>query len=114
MGGVRIDALGYGTLSGWQTLQIAQRPNYISTNPNDRIVVADANGVLKTIARSEVGGRANNSGKLHIIKDASDITPAIIEGCPVFDSEMFAQNEEKLPKGGLYRIKGSGALMIKY
>ncbi|MNK22714.1 hypothetical protein D3C87_409950 [compost metagenome] len=114
LGGVRIDALGYGTLSGWQTLQIAQRPNYISTNPNDRIVVADANGVLKTIARSEVGGRANNSGKLHIIKDASDITPAIIEGCPVFDSEMFAQNEEKLPKGGLYRIKGSGALMIKY
>lgn len=114
LGGVRIDALGYGTLSGWQTLQIAQRPNYISTNPNDRNVVADANGVLKTIARSEVGGRANTSGKLHVIKDASDITPAIIEGCPVFDSELLAQNEDKLPKGGLYRIKGSGVLMIKY
>jgi len=42
------------------------------------------------------------------------LQPIIIEGCPVFESEMLAQNEEKLPKGGLYRIKGTGNLMIKY
>lgn len=114
LGGVRIDALGYGTLSNWQTLQISQRPNYVSTDPNDRIVVADANGVLKTISRTDISSKQNTSEKLHIIKQASDITPAIIEGCPVFGSEMLAQAEQKLPKGGLYRIKGSGNLMIKY
>lgn len=117
LGGVRIDALGYGTLAAWQTLQSAQRPNYISTNPNDRIVVADANGVLKTISRTDLTAKTSSGqsvSKLHLVKDANDITPAIIQGCPVYDNEAAAQNDAKLTEGGLYRIKGSGVLMIKY
>jgi len=118
LGGVRIDALGYGTLGAWQTLQAAQRPNYISTNPSDRIVVVDANGVLKTIDRSVLAKSAfveeNSQSRLHVIKNASEITPAIIQGCPVYDKEEIAQNDKKLPEGGLYRIKESGVLMIKY
>jgi len=47
LGGVRIGALGYGTLAAWKTPEIAERPNYISTDANDRLVVADVNGVLK-------------------------------------------------------------------
>ncbi|MEI3791242.1 MULTISPECIES: hypothetical protein [unclassified Chryseobacterium] len=113
LGGVRIDALGYGPLAAWQTLQASQRPDYISTNPNDRVVVADANGVLKTIDRSELTGKPA-SAELHIIKKAADITPAIIEGCPVYDSELLAQTDKTLPEGGLYRISGRGVLMIKY
>lgn len=119
LGGVRIDALGYGTLAAWQTLQAAQRPNYISSDPNDRIVVVDANGVLKTIDRSVLAGKLalvgeNSQSQIHIVKKASDITPAIIEGCPVYEKESMAQNDKVLPQGGLYRIKGSGVLMIKY
>ena len=48
LGGVRIGALGYGALAAWRTAEAAERPNYISTDPADRLVVADANGVLKT------------------------------------------------------------------
>lgn len=119
LGGVRIDALGYGTLAAWQTLQAAQRPNYISSDPNDRIVVVDANGVLKTIDRSLLRNKVAVTNDIpqsqfHIVKNASDITPAIIEGCPVYEKEALAQNDKALPEGGLYRIKGSGALMIKY
>jgi len=117
LGGVRIDALGYGTLAAWQTLQAAQRTNYISTNPSDRIVVADANGVLKTISRADLGLKPGNQqvgSQLHLIKNSADITPAIIQGCPVYDSEAMAQQDAALPEGGLYRIKGSGVLMIKY
>ncbi len=118
LGGVRIDALGYGTLGAWQTLQAAQRPNYISTNPSDRIVVVDANGVLKTIDRSVLAKSAtvekSSQSQIHIIKNDSDITPAIIQGCPVYDKEDIAQNDKALAEGGLYRIKGSGVLMIKY
>ena len=47
LGGMRIGALGYGPLAAWKVQEIAERPNYISTNPNDRVVVADENGVLK-------------------------------------------------------------------
>ena len=47
LGGMRIGALGYGPLAAWKVQEIAERPNYISTNPNDRLVVADENGVLK-------------------------------------------------------------------
>lgn len=119
LGGVRIDALGYGTLAAWQTLQSAQRPNYISSDPNDRIVVVDATGVLKTIDRSVLAGKIasvgeNSQSQFHIVKKASDITPAIIEGCPVYEKESMAQMDKTLPEGGLYRIKGSGVLMIKY
>ncbi|MDQ8006030.1 MAG: hypothetical protein REI64_14605, partial [Pedobacter sp.] len=47
LGGVRIGALGYGPLAAWRTVEAAERPNYISTDANDRLVVADVNGVLK-------------------------------------------------------------------
>ncbi|MFY0481820.1 hypothetical protein ACI6PS_04375 [Flavobacterium sp. PLA-1-15] len=47
LGGMRIGALGYGPLAAWRVAEIAERPNYISTDANDRLVVADANGVLK-------------------------------------------------------------------
>jgi|GEM_PF-1478402 len=47
LGSIRIGALGYGALAAWKTAEIAERPNYISTDPNDRLVVVDANGVLK-------------------------------------------------------------------
>ena len=115
LGGVRIDALGYGSLSAWQTLQAAQRPSYISTDPNDRIVVVDANGVLKTIDRSVLAGREEGlKSQIHIIKKASDITPAIVQGCPVYEKESIAQLDKALPEGSLYRIKGSGVLMIKF
>ncbi|PZU90931.1 MAG: hypothetical protein DI529_01600 [Chryseobacterium sp.] len=117
LGGVRIDALGYGTLASWQTQQSAQRPNYISTDPNDKIVVVDAYGVLKTIDRSVLSKNSlekNTQSQLHVIKSAKDITPAIIQGCPVYEKEEIAQSDKSLPEGGLYRIKGSGVLMIKY
>lgn len=58
LGGMRIGALGYGTLASWRTVEAAERANYISTDVNDKIVVADANGVLK-------------------VKDASAIAPNI-------------------------------------
>ena len=47
LGGIRVGALGYGNLATWKTQEIAERPNYISTNANDRVVVADELGVLK-------------------------------------------------------------------
>ncbi|KQN32480.1 hypothetical protein ASE92_17935 [Pedobacter sp. Leaf41] len=55
LGGVRIGALGYGTLASWRTLEAAERPNYISTDANDRVVVADANGVLKVKTAASAG-----------------------------------------------------------
>lgn len=119
LGGVRIDALGYGTLAAWQTLQSAQRPNYISTDPNDRVVVVDANGVLKTIDRSILlakhsANKKDAESNIRMIKMASDITPAIVRACPVYEKESIAQNDKSLPEGSLYRIKGSGVLMVKY
>ncbi|MFW0718347.1 hypothetical protein [Pedobacter sp. N23S346] len=64
LGGVRIGALGYGPLASWRSAEAAERPNYISTDANDRVVVADANGVLKTVS-----GSMNN-----IIKITADYT----------------------------------------
>jgi len=78
--------------------------------------VVDASGVLKTIDRSVLTASAvvDSQSQFHIIKRSSDITPAIIQGCPVYDNETIAQTDKALPEGGLYRIKGSGVLMIKY
>ena len=63
LGGMRIGALGYGPLAAWKVQEIAERPNYISTNPNDRVVVADENGVLKVKEASTlIPNVATNNG----------------------------------------------------
>lgn len=110
LGGVRIDALGYGPLATWQTLQSQQRPNYISTDPNDRVVVVDKDGVLKTADRSSITGRM----AFNKVNNSSQLTPTIVENCPVYESEKAAQANQALPVGALYRINGSAVLMIKY
>lgn len=50
--------------------------------------------------------------RFHVVKAASDLTPAIIAGC-----EIYADNAEAitagLPVGGLYR-KADGTLMVRY
>lgn len=50
--------------------------------------------------------------KLHIIKNASQLTPAIIEGCNVY-ADNAAATAAGLPVGALYRTS-TGVLMVRY
>lgn len=50
--------------------------------------------------------------KLHIIKNASQLTPAIIEGCNVY-ADNAAATAAGLPVGALYRT-AIGVLMVRY
>lgn len=50
--------------------------------------------------------------RLHIIKAASDLTPAIIEGCNVY-ADNAAAATAGVPVGGLYR-KADGTLMVRF
>jgi hypothetical protein len=50
--------------------------------------------------------------KLHIIKNASQLTPAIIEGCNVY-ADNAAATTAGLPVGALYRT-ATGILMVRY
>src|SRR5690606_14655393 len=61
-------------------------------------------------------GIGQNAGSplapLHVIKYASDITPVIIEGCPVFNDNTAAA-AGAVPVGGVYRTS-TGVLMVRY
>jgi hypothetical protein len=50
--------------------------------------------------------------RLHIVKDAADLTPAIIVGCNTY-ADNAAAVAAGLPVGGLYR-KADGTLMVRY
>ena len=50
--------------------------------------------------------------RLHVVKAASDLTPAIIEGCNEY-ADNAAATSAGLPVGGLYRTS-TGVLMVRY
>jgi hypothetical protein len=52
------------------------------------------------------------AAQLHIVKQAADLTPAIIEGCGVYADNTEASTAG-LPVGALYRT-ASGVLMVRY
>ncbi|MPS72419.1 MAG: hypothetical protein E2590_04630 [Chryseobacterium sp.] len=57
-------------------------------------------------------GQITPAAQLHIVKQAADITPAVIEGCGVYADNTEA-SAAGLPVGALYRT-ATGVLMIRY
>lgn len=107
----------YNTAIGYQ----AGVPNYnVYTNTtaigSKALVTASNSIVLGGSAGSyEVNVGINTTApqaKLHIIKNASQLTPAIIEGCNVY-ADNAAAVAAGLPSGALYRT-AAGVLMIRY
>lgn len=107
----------YNTAIGYQ----AGVPEYnVYTNTtaigSNALVTADNSIVLGGSAGSyEVNVGINTSApqaKLHIIKNVSQLTPAIIEGCNVY-ADNAAAVAAGLPYGALYRT-AAGVLMIRY
>lgn len=67
----------------------------------------------KNVFEGRVGiGQIAPSAQLHIVKQATDLTPAIIEGCGVYADNTEA-SAAGLPIGALYRTI-SGVLMVRY
>lgn len=65
----------------------------------------------KNFFEGKVGiGQETPAAALHVIKQASDITPVIVEGLPVYIDNTAAS---VLPSGALYRTT-TGVLMVKY
>ena len=54
----------------------------------------------------------SSAARLHVVKTASDLTPAIIEGCNTYTDNAAAVTAG-LPVGALYR-KADGTLMVRY
>lgn len=50
--------------------------------------------------------------RFHVVKAATDLTPAIIQGCNIY-ADNSAATAAGLPVGGLYR-KADGVLMVRY
>ncbi len=120
--------LGVGNISGAMGSMVFGRYNVLTGgNPTDFLVPDDpffqlANGtsvvnrsniitVLKN-GRSGFGNMNAPQATIHILKTGSDLTPAIIEGCPVFDDNAAATTAG-VPVGGLYRTS-TGVLMVRY
>lgn len=83
---------------------------------SNAIVASDNSIVLGgTAGPFEVNVGINTTtpkAKLHIIKNVSQLTPAIIEGCNVYDSNDEAITAG-LPSGAIYRTS-TGVLMVRY
>ncbi len=120
--------LGVGNISGAMGSMVFGRYNVLTGgNPTDFLVPDDpffqlANGtsvvnrsniitVLKN-GRSGFGNMNAPQATIHILKTGSDLTPAIIEGCPVF-ADNAAATTAGVPVGGLYRTS-TGVLMVRY
>lgn len=120
--------LGVGNISGAMGSMVFGRYNVLTGgNPTDFLVPDDpffqlSNGtsivnrsniitVLKN-GRSGFGNMNAPQATIHILKTGADLTPAIIEGCPVFDDNAAA-TAAGVPVGGLYRTS-TGVLMVRY
>lgn len=57
-------------------------------------------------------GKPIPTARLHVVKVAADLTPAIIEGCNVY-ADNVAASAAGVPIGGLYRT-ATGQLMVRY
>ena len=120
--------LGVGNISGAMGSMVFGRYNVLTGgNPTDFLVPDDpffqlSNGtsivnrsniitVLKN-GRSGFGNMNAPQATIHVLKTGADLTPAIIEGCPVFDDNAAA-TAAGVPVGGLYRTS-TGVLMVRY
>lgn len=78
---------------------------------------SNANGTMKMIITGEGNVGINTPypspvARIHVVKEASDLTPAVIEGCNEY-ADNAAAIAAGLPIGALYR-KADGTLMIRY
>lgn len=88
--------------------------NAIAIGANAKVAISNSMvlGGTGTSALSVGIGTTSPAATFHIVKKAADITPAIIENCPVFadnDSAIAAG----IPMGGLYRT-ADGTLKIRF
>lgn len=68
---------------------------------------------MRITGEGNVGINTNTpSAAFHVVKMSSDLTPAIIQGCPTY-ADNAAAVAAGLPVGGLYR-KDDGTLMVRY
>jgi hypothetical protein len=120
--------LGVGNISGAMGSMVFGRYNVLTGgNPTSFLVPNDpyfqlANGTsdvnrsnIITILKNGKTGFGNMNAPqatIHVLKTGADITPAIIEGCPVFDDNAAATTAG-VPVGGLYRTS-TGVLMVRY
>ncbi|WP_312089204.1 hypothetical protein [Chryseobacterium sp.] len=111
----------YGALidnSNTSTLSLAENAYGLYIKPFSSLLTTDkkfnfySEGISsKNFFEGRVGiGQETPAAPLHIVKQASDITPVIVEGLPVYDDNTAAS---ALPSGALYRTS-TGVLMVKY
>lgn len=120
--------LGVGNISGAMGSMVFGRYNALTGgNPTNFSVPLDpyfqiANGtsevnrsnIITVLKNGKTGFGNMNSPQatVHILKKVNDITPAIIEGCNVYDDNAAAI-AAGVPVGGLYRT-ATGVLMIRF
>ena len=120
--------LGVGNISGAMGSMVFGRYNVLTGgNPTNFLVPNDpyfqlANGTsdvnrsnIITVLKNGKTGFGNMNAPqatIHVLKTGTDITPAIIEGCPVYDDNAAA-TLAGVPVGGLYRT-ATGVLMVRY
>jgi len=120
--------LGVGNISGAMGSMVFGRYNVLTGgNPTNFLVPDDpyfqlANGTSEinrsniiTVLKNGKTGFGNMNAPqatIHVLKTGTDITPAIIEGCPVFDDNTAATTAG-VPVGGLYRTS-TGVLMVRF
>lgn len=120
--------LGVGNISGAMGSMVFGRYNVLTGgNPSSFLVPNDpyfqlANGTsdvnrsnIITVLKNGKTGFGNMNAPqatIHVLKTGTDLTPAIIEGCLVFDDNAAATTAG-VPVGGLYRTS-TGVLMVRY
>lgn len=120
--------LGVGNISSAMGSMVFGRYNAITTgDPHNFISPSDpyfqlANGtsvvnrsnIITVLKNGKTGfGNMNTpQATIHVLKTGTDITPAIIEGCPVFEDNTAATTGG-VPVGGLYRT-ATGVLMVRF
>lgn len=83
------------------------------SNPATTYNLFSAGVGSKNYFQGRVGiGQNAPAAKLHVVKVAGELTPAIIEGCNVY-ADNAAAVAAGLPVGGLYRT-ATGQLMVRY
>ena len=92
-----------------------------TVNATPIILQTSPGGSTTGVERMRITGTGNvgintntpfSEARLHVVKLSSDLTPAVIQGCNVYNDNAAAV-AAGLPLGGLYR-KADGTLMVRY
>lgn len=101
-----------GTISNSYGVYI-QRYRFAGDTPANAYNFYSAGADTKNYFQGRLGiGQNAPSAQLHIVKQATDLTPAIIEGCAEYTNNAAAV-AAGLPIGALYRT-ATGVLMVRY